>query len=153
LPDVLPDPFLAAHADPGLLRDVLEGAAALVAVQEAVRAFKELRGAEGPALAEEVEPLPQVDGRRPGDVVADEQVEPAVAVVVEERGRGGPVDRALPGEDAGRQFPRPAARPAHPGGVGHVAEGALAVLLDVAEEPVAADTGDEDVGPAVVVVV
>ena len=41
----------------------------------------------------------QVDGRRPGDVVADEQVEPAVAVVVEERGRRAERDRLLPLEE------------------------------------------------------
>ena len=74
----------------------------------------------------------------PDDVVGDEEVEPPVAVEVDEGG----------GDRPQRAVLRVAAREA--GGLGDVLEGAVAV---VAEERVAAQAGDEEVGVAVVVVV
>ncbi len=66
------------------------------------------------------------------DVAGDEEIEPAVAVVVAPGGAGGPVAE----RDAGF--------------FGDVGEGAVVVVV---VEAVLAEVGDVDVGPAVVVVV
>src|SRR5678815_163562 len=75
----------------------------------------------------------QVDRSRPANVVADEQIEVAVAVVVEPGGARAP----LVGAAADARYG------------GDVAE----VTADVPEQVVDADGRDEQVGPAVVVVV
>ncbi len=74
-----------------------------------------------------------VDLGRPGEVVADEQVQVAVAVGVEEGGAGRPV---LVG-------------PRHSGRRRHVLEAAAPIV----EQVVRSDGGDVEVGPAVAVVV
>ena len=91
------------------------------------------RRAVGPPQARELEALDLVDLGGPGDVVADEQVEVAVVVDVEERRAGEPAVGAL-----------------GVGGLGDVLEVALAV---VAEQMAAADGRDVEVGVAVVVVI
>src|SRR5207249_1328230 len=76
----------------------------------------------------------------------------AVAVVVEERGRGAERDRLLAGEEVGRgQRPGPRGVAGQPGGGGRVHELAAGPGGDVAEEFVPADAGDEQVGKSVVV--
>ena len=69
--------------------------------------------------------------RRPPDVVADQQIEQAVAVVVDPRRRGAEAGAA-----------------AEPGALGHVGEPAVAA---VPEQAALADAGDDDVLVAVVV--
>ena len=106
---------------------------AVVAQQGAERAGERGRRAVGPPQAGELEALDLVDLGGPGDVVADEQVEVAVVVDVEERRAGEPAVGAL-----------------GVGGLGDVVEVPLAV---VAEQVAAADGRDVEVGVAVVVVV
>ena len=78
-----------ADLDPGRLADVGEPAA-VVAQERAERAAERGRRPVGPADAGELKSLDLVDLGRPGDVVADEQIEIAVVVDVEERGAGQP---------------------------------------------------------------
>ena len=80
-------PLLLGHEDPGRLGHVLEPPAVDVAVEGTLRPLEVLRGHERPLPVRERRVDRPVDGRRPRDVVADEQVESAVAVVVDERGR------------------------------------------------------------------
>src|SRR5262249_34327192 len=114
--------------DAGLCRDVLE-AIARVAVEEALRPFKRFRRAEGPRLAIEGEALTEILGRRPRHVVADKQVELAVAVVVKKGRRSRKCDRLCVFKEVLRSS-RPAAWPAdaHPGG--HVGEALSLVVVE-----------------------
>ena len=107
--------------------------AAVVAQERAERAVERGRRPVSPADAGELKPLDLVDLGRPGDVVADEEVEIAVVVDVEERRAG-----------------QPAVGPLGVGRVGDVVEVPLAV---VAEEIAAADRRHVEIGVAVVVVV
>jgi hypothetical protein len=99
-----------------------------------------LVGAQARRPAHDLDPLEETGKRRPslgdrvrvGDVVGDEQVEAAVAVVVEEGTAGAPA--------------RPCAR--DPGARGDVGEPAAPVVVEELVEPV---VGDVDVGAAVVV--
>ena len=68
---------------------------------------------------------------RPFNVVGDEQIEAAVAIVIEPEGGGAESLTA-----------------AEPGAIGHVGESAIAVVL---EKPVLADCGDVEIGISVVV--
>src|SRR4029077_5465980 len=96
----------------------------------------------------ETESLAQVDLRRPDDVVADEQVKPAVTVVVEESGRGRKVDPSLPVLKILAR--RPAAGAAHAGVVGHVGKApAVGGAANIMKQTIPAHAGDEDVRPAV----
>ena len=114
----------------GLLRRVLEPAIAEVAIERRALTFVRLGRAVRLRLA--VERAVQVFLDRPVDVVGDEQIEAAVAVVVEPRGAG-----REPGvADTGR--------------VGDVGE---AQAAKVAEQAILAERGDVEIGPAVVVVV
>ena len=107
--------------------------AAVVAQERAERAVERGRRPVSPADAGELKALHLVDLGRPGDVVADEQIEIAVVVDVEERRAG-----------------EPAIGPLGVGRGGDVVEVPLAV---VAEQIAAADRRDVEVGIAVVVVV
>ena len=107
--------------------------AAVVAQECAERAGERGRRAVGPAEAGELKALDLVDLGRPGDVVADEQIEVAVIVDVEERGPGEPAVGAL--------------------GVGRVGDVVEMPLAVVAEEVAAADGRHVEIGVAVVVVV
>jgi len=78
------------HPHPCLLRDVGEPAVAVVAVEPRERAGEVLRPAVGPPPADEPEILAAIEVAGPLDVVADEEVEIAVAVDVCQRHRGGP---------------------------------------------------------------
>ncbi len=117
-------------AQPRLDRDVLEGAVPAVAVQDRALPLVRLRRAVG--LVGAVQRAEEVLVQRPLHVVGDEQVQLAVLVVVEE-GRAGAEASA-----------------AGPGLRGDVGEAAVALVV---EEPVAAEAGEVDVHPAVVVVV
>ncbi len=110
-------------------------AVAVVAVEVGERALIVERRAVGAADAGEPVVELEVDRARPAHVVADEEVEVAVAVVVEERARRRPL--LLVAADAGRR-----------GDVGEARAGVL-----VAQQLVGADRGDEQVDVAVVVVV
>ena len=101
--------------------------------QRAERAAERGRRPVGPADARELKALDLVDLGRPGDVVADEQIEIAVVVDVEERRAGEPAVGAL--------------------GVGRLGDVVEVPLAVVAEEMAAADGRDVEVGVAVVVVV
>ena len=83
-----------AHLDARLLADVGE-LTAVVAQEGAERAGKRRRRPVGPADARELKALDLVDLGRPGDVIADEQIEIAVVVDVEERRAGEPAVEAL----------------------------------------------------------
>ena len=111
--------------------DIFERAVAAIVKQPA--GCSAIRFGRAVGLVFAVEAAEDVGFGRPLHVVADEQIEQAVAIVVEPQ-RGGAEALAL----------------AEAGGVGDVDERALA---GVAEESVLADAGDEDVGKAVVVVV
>src|SRR5262249_5834966 len=93
-PALLADPLLLPDLDAGLLGDVLE-VFARVAVEEALRPLERPRRAVGTRLAVEGETLTEVPRRRPGYVVADEQVELAIAIVVKKGRRGRKGDRLL----------------------------------------------------------
>jgi hypothetical protein len=116
--------------DPGRLRHVLERAVAAVLVEGGALALVGLRRAVALRLA--VERAVEVLRRRPLDVVGNEEIEAAVAVVVEEGG----ARREAAVADAG--FRR------------DVRE---APVAEVAEEAVAAERGEVHVDEAVVVVV
>ncbi len=121
-----------ADLDAGRLADVGEPAA-VVAQERAERAAERGRRPVSPADAGELKPLDLVDLGRPGDVVADEEIEIAVVVDVEKRRAGEP---AVGSFGVGRR--------------GDVVEVSLAV---VAEEIAAADGRHVEIGVAVVVVV
>ena len=127
---------LADHRpDAGGLRDVGEGAVALVAEQRVRQALVVVR------VAVVVHPLRAAEGlglRVPDAVVGDEEVEVAVLVVVEEGGGDRP-QRAVLRVGALEARLR-----------GHVLEGAVA---PVAVEDVLAQARHEEVGPPVAVVV
>ena len=115
-------------AEAGGERDILEAAAARVPVEEVVDAGKHLRAA--------VVPAPVLLGaglrRIVAHVARHVEVEPAVGVVVAERGGGGPTGAG------------------DPGGVGHVVEAAVA---EAAVKAIGAVVRDEQVGEAIAVVV
>ena len=123
--------------DAGLFADVRERAVAVVAIQRMPAVRKAARAAE------HRNPLPvavavrarhrRVLEREP-DVVRDEQIEVAVAVVVEEAAAGAPARLRVP----------------EPRRLRHVGEGPVAV---VAIEPVLAEERAEEILEAVVVVV
>ena len=119
-------PELAAH--PGRRGHVLEDAVPPVAVEQVglrpARLRRAVVGCAGPVVAL------RVARQRVAEVVADEQIEPAVPVVVEERRRNPPSGIAC-------------AAP-----FGDVGEGAV---TPVAEHAVASEAGQVQVGPAVVV--
>jgi hypothetical protein len=119
--------------DPRRLGDVGERAVAVVTVEVVVGAFVVERRAVRTADAGELVTHLGVDRRRPLDVVADEEVEVPVAVHIEERGAGAPGVRVA----------------AHLRLGGDVDQ----LALDVAEQVIPADRGDEHVGPTVAVVV
>jgi hypothetical protein len=98
-----------------------------------MHAVEVVRRPVGPPEPGEAEVDLEVDLGRPVHVIAHVEIQQAVVVGIEEGGRGRPV----------------AFQPPHAGLVGHLPE----VSSLVAEQPVAADRGDEDVDPAVVVVV
>src|SRR5262249_19854893 len=135
--------------DAGRGGDVLEPPTADVAVEAALRPLETAGRPIGP-YPTGLELMAQVERGRPGDVVAHEQVEPAVAVVVQEGGGAGKTaGRLLPEEVAGGRR-GPAAGSAQPRGAGHIDEAPAALVV---EQAVAADRGDEHVRPAVVVVI
>ncbi len=123
-----PQSLAALERDAGGGADLGE-AAAVVSIERAPRAAQLVDRAERPVAD-------HLAGKRgvgiDVEVVADEEVEVAVAVVVEERGARTPARRA----QAGRR--------------GHVGEGAVAVVV---VEALAVEAGDVEVGPAVVVVI
>ncbi len=83
---------------PGILPDFRESLRSVVAVQIRKRAGKILRPAVGaPAAAEQSEVLREIELARPGEIIGDEQVQIAVAVVVEPRiARSMALPQALP---------------------------------------------------------
>ena len=113
--------------------DVGEVSVAIVPVQIGKRALERARRTVGAADAHEPEILLQIDVPGPAHVVADEEIEIAVAVVVEPGGARAPLIRA----------------PLHTGRTRHVDE----APADVSEETIGADGGHEEIDPAVVVVV
>ena len=121
-----------ADLDAGRLADVGEDAA-VVAQERAERAVERGRRPIGPAEPGELKALDLVDLGRPGDVVADEEIEIAVIVDVEE-GRAG----------------QPAVGPLGVGRGGDVVEVPLAV---VAKQVAAADRRDVEIRVAVVVII
>ena len=124
--------FRAGVEDAARRRDVFEGAVAAVAKQPAGVAAIRLRRAVRLLLA--VEAAEHVVLGRPLDVVADEQIEQAVAIEVEPQ----------------RRRAERRSRPPRPLALRDVDERALA---GIAEQPVLADAGDEEIGKAVVVAV
>ena len=68
-------------------RDLFELLAIDIAKELALNAGELLRRYVGPRAAGEDRLHAQIEGRRPREVVAHEQIEPAIAVVVQERGR------------------------------------------------------------------
>ncbi len=113
----------------GLRGDVLERAVAAIAEEPGGRAAIRFRRAIRLLLA--VHAAMDVGLGRPAHVVADEQIQPAIAVVVEPQGRGaeaGAIAKACPRGD--------------------VHEGALAA---VAKQAVLANRRDQQILPAVVV--
>src|SRR5207249_2532873 len=123
LPRCCRDALGVEDLDAGLLGDVLEVIAG-VAIEDAGSPLERLGWAEGAANADQLEILLEVEGRRPGDVIADEQVELAVAVVIEERRRAGERERLAMLEEVARRL-APAAGAADLHRIGHVLEDAL----------------------------
>ena len=123
--------FRAGVEDAGVRRDVFERAVAAVVEEPAGLAAIRFRGAV--LLLLSVDRAENVQLGRPLHVIADEQIEQAVAVVIE------------PQRGAAEGLP-----PAQAGLVGDVHEGALA---GVVEQPSLAHRGDVEVGKTVVVVV
>jgi hypothetical protein len=126
-------PLAVENLDAGRLRDIAELAFAVVAIEVAQRALKAERRPIGPLVAGQRESLGHVDLARPLHIVADEQVQPTVAVVVEPGAAGAP-SVFCSGDTRG---------------IGHIDE--LALL--VAQQPVFADGGEEQIAPAVAVIV
>src|ERR1035437_8768628 len=123
--------FRRAVEDAALGRDIFERAVAAVAEEPAGLAVIGFGRAIRLALA--IHAAENVVRRGPLDVVADQEVEPAVAVEIEPDGRGAE-----------------GAATAQPGLFGDVDEAAAAVIP---EEAVLADGGDQEVREAIVVVV
>jgi hypothetical protein len=147
-----------ADVNARLLRHVLELRSVHVAIEFALRAGELLRRDVRPHPARQHGRDAEVVRRRPREVVAHEEVEPAVAIEVEPDGRRRERDRfGVPGEV--RRAGGPLRLAADPGAVGRVLERLAAprapapLPAGVAEESVAAARGDEQVRPAVVVVV
>ena len=124
-------------ADAGLFGDILKRAVAAIAIQQIGAAAEALRAARHRNLA-----IAAVEGRSrlgrargvEGHVVGDEQIEVAVAIVIEETAARAPTVL-----DAG-----------HARLLGDIREGAVAV---VAVEHVSPEVGDEEIVEPVVVVV
>ena len=116
----------------GLLRDVGEHARAVVPIEVHRRAAVVDRRPVGPPDAGQRVVDLDVDLPRPAHVVADQEIEVAVSVGVEEGAAAAPL-----GGSAGDA-----------GGSGHVLE---AAARRVPEQPVRPHRGDEQIGPAVVV--
>src|SRR5207249_3985421 len=66
--------------------DVLERSIATVAIEQALRPLEGDGGTVGATVTHELETLAQVERRRPADVIADEEIEPAIPIVVEKCG-------------------------------------------------------------------
>ncbi len=121
--------------DSRLGRDVRERAVAVVAVERVRERLVVFRIAVGAQLAGQAY---RVLVHFPLAVVRDEQIEQAVVVVVQPGRGGGPHLLAAQG------------RALHPGFVGDVGEGAVAIVV---QQLVAGDVRHEEIGPAVVVVI
>src|SRR6185369_2968772 len=122
--------FACGIVETGARGDVFKTAVAAIVIERGALAFVRLRRAVRLVFA--VERAEEICLRRPVDVVADEEIELAVVVIVE------------PGGARGKTWIADA------GGFGYVEKLAAA---EVVEEMVWADAGDVDVGVAVVVVV
>lgn len=120
--------------DAGTGGDVGESSAAVVVVEGGMASGEVSRGAVGAGASVIAEGNLEIRSAIPGDVMADEEVEQAVVVDVDPGGARAPVG----------------ARRLEARGSGDVGKSAATQVL---EEALAADAGDEEIRPAVVVVV
>ena len=142
------------HLHAGRLRHVLKPAIARVAIERAGRAREIIGRAVGAAQPHDLEAELGIGRRRPGDVAADEEIQPRVAVVIEESRRRRPGEICSARDKVAGVCGGPAAGPAHAGRAGDIDESAAAIGAgSVAVEPITADARHEQIAPAVVVVI
>jgi hypothetical protein len=120
-------PYL--HAGRG--RDIGEFSAAVVAIEVRKRPFERIGAAVGPQRSVERAVKRAIDVGRPADVIADEQVEVGVVVVIQPAAARAPF----------------VFRPGHAGRIGHIFEFAAIV----SEQRVRTDAGNEQIDPSVVI--